>query len=105
MLYISSEVKSLTLLHSEWPKLNRVLAILNAIGLMFMSSFGFSQPTETILKLLASLEIKTDMEQIRISDLPMEEMALLQVDSNNPAVILSKNLWSINFIVFIYIKY
>ena len=31
--FLYSEIPVLTLLHSEWPKLHRVLAILNAIGL------------------------------------------------------------------------
>ena len=30
----SSVVSELTLLHSEWPKFHRVLAVLNAIGLI-----------------------------------------------------------------------
>ena len=33
------QIFSLTLLHSEWPKLNGVLAILNAVGLRVTHNF------------------------------------------------------------------
>ena len=49
---------TLTLLHSEWPKLHRVLAFLSAIGLMLTSGFKRIPHTLGIKNLMFALTFK-----------------------------------------------
>ena len=49
---------TLTLLHSEWPKLHRVLAFLSAIGLMLTSGFKSIPHALGIKNLMFALTFK-----------------------------------------------
>ena len=70
----------LTLLHSEWPKLHRVLAILSVIGLknlLQLHSFGHSEcnrvkefASTPVLAILSVIELKNSLQLHRVLAVP-----------------------------------